>query len=61
MHNYILNHAAMYIHTDLMNELQYELKDKFESHFVPWRNVVFERAKFNQRGNKKMGKLWMLL
>ena len=25
------------------------MKDKFESHFVPQRNVVFERAKFNQR------------
>ena len=25
------------------------VKDKFESHFVPRRNVVFGRVKFNQR------------
>ena len=25
------------------------VKDKFESHSVPRRNVVFERVKFNQR------------
>ena len=25
------------------------VKTKFESHFVKWRNVIFERCKFNQR------------
>ena len=36
------------------------VKGRFESHFVPRRNVIFERAKLI-KGDKKMGKLWMLL
>ena len=36
------------------------VKGKFESHFVPRRSVIFERASLI-KGDKKMGKLWMLL
>ena len=37
------------------------VRDRYEVYFVKKRNVIYERAKFNLYGNRRMENLWMTL